>query len=65
MDTQTRAYLQEQAEARIQDDLSGTPEAFARHLDRIHQRPDGDFEQRAPDGNWYPYTPRWLSLWRT
>jgi hypothetical protein len=57
MDEQSHAYLQEQAEARIQDALSGDADAFRRHLARMRQAAEGSFEQRAPDGHWYPYLP--------
>jgi len=57
MDDFSRDHLADQALARIQDYQSGTPAAFARHLARIRQRADGDFEHRAPDGNWFLYEP--------
>jgi hypothetical protein len=49
------AYKLEQIEARLQDIRSGDPAAFDRHLTRIRQRPDGDFEQCDLDGNWFLY----------
>jgi hypothetical protein len=57
MDDFSRDHLADQALARIDDAKSGQPASFARHLARIRQRPDGDFEQRAPDGNYYLYEP--------
>jgi hypothetical protein len=57
MDDLSQAYLQEQLEARRHDDLSASPAAFARHMARIRQHPDGHFQQRAPDGTWYHYIP--------
>ena len=57
MDDVDLARLLEQAEARIQDELSGNPAAFERYIARIRQRPDGQFEKRAPNGEWYYYTP--------
>jgi hypothetical protein len=56
-DTPYEAYLQEQAEARLHDYRSGTPAAFARHMARIRQHPDGYFEHREADGLWYYYLP--------
>jgi hypothetical protein len=57
MDDFSRDHIADQALARIEDAQSGHPAAFARHLARIRQRPDGDFEHRAPDGSWCQYTP--------
>jgi len=51
MDDLFHDHLADQADARIRDSQSGGPAAFARHLARIRQRLDGDFEQRAPDGD--------------
>jgi hypothetical protein len=50
-------HLLDQAGGRIQDYQSSDPVAFARHLARIRQHADGNFEHRAPDGNWYLYEP--------
>jgi len=57
MDDPFHDHIADQAEARIQDLQSGTPAAFGRQLARIRQRPDGAFEQRAPDSRWYRYEP--------
>jgi hypothetical protein len=57
MDNSFHDHIADQAHARIEDIQSGTPAAFARHLARIRQRPDGDFERRAPNSKWYRYMP--------
>lgn len=57
MDDLFRDHLADQAHARATDHLSGDPAAFERHLARIRQRPDGHFESRALNNNWYPYLP--------
>jgi len=57
MDDLALAYLNEQAEARLRDALSGDPVAFTRYLARIRQAADGFFEKRSPKGNWYRYLP--------
>jgi len=49
--------MHEQIEARVHDAISGEAEAFRRHLTRIRQRPDGQFEQRNVGGTWLPYLP--------
>ena len=57
MDDLFHKHLADQAVARILDYQSVDPAAFTRHIARIRQHPDGHFEHRAPDGNWYRYLP--------
>ena len=57
MDDLFRDHLADQADARAQDHLRGDPAAFARHLTRIRQRPDGNFEHCSWEGTWYLYLP--------
>jgi hypothetical protein len=60
MDELDRAYMHEQIEARLHDVMSGDAEAFRRHLARIRQQADGQFEQRTVStrgDSWLPYLP--------
>ena len=50
-------HMRDQILARHLDDLSGDPAAFERHMARIRQKADGNFEKLAPNEGWYLYLP--------